>query len=181
MAFFSWFRGLVVWLLLIPVWLICLAWWHTDPQSQGIWQGLIDTVLPEYTRHSLMLCVAVAVGVALVGGAAAEVLRGGAGDDVIEGAGGGDTIDGGTGFDIASYDGAASGVRVSLDGATLDGADAPVRWRNGEHQAVCDYVLGDVRMTTAIVEAIEAETGSSSRSRTKLRSIFSLSSGIRRR
>ena len=63
MAFFSWFRGLVVWLLLIPVWLICLAWWHTDPQSKGIWQGLIDTVLPEYARHSLLLCLAVSVGV----------------------------------------------------------------------------------------------------------------------
>ena len=47
MAFFSWFRGLVVWLMLIPVWLVWLAWWHTDPQSQGIWQGLIDTVLPD--------------------------------------------------------------------------------------------------------------------------------------
>jgi len=49
--------------------------------------------------------------------------------------------------------GAGMGVPMTK---LMDGADAPVRWRNGEHQAVCDYVLGDVRMTTAIVEAIEA-------------------------
>jgi hypothetical protein len=49
--------------------------------------------------------------------------------------------------------GAGMGVTLTK---LMDGADAPVRWRNGEHQAVCDYVLGDVRMTTAIVEAIEA-------------------------
>ena len=30
------------------------------------------------------------------------------------------------------------------------------RWQAGDHDAVCEYVLGDVRMTTAIVEAIEA-------------------------
>ena len=74
MAFFSWFRGLVVWLLLIPVWLICLAWWHTDPQSQGIWQGLIDTVLPEYARHSLLLCLAVSVGVVSMGTVSATLV-----------------------------------------------------------------------------------------------------------
>ena len=38
----------------------------------------------------------------------------------------------------------------------MDGADAPRRWQAGDHDAVCEYVLGDVRMTTAIVEAIEA-------------------------
>jgi hypothetical protein len=36
----------------------------------------------------------------------------------------------------------------------MDGADAPVQWRAGNHQAVCDYVLGDTRMTVEIVLAI---------------------------
>ena len=49
--------------------------------------------------------------------------------------------------------GAGMGVPMTK---LMDGADAPVRWRNGEYDAVCDYVMGDVRMTTAIVEAIEA-------------------------
>ncbi len=49
--------------------------------------------------------------------------------------------------------GAGMGVPMTK---LMDGADAPVRWRNGEYDAVCDYVMGDVRMTTAIVEAIKA-------------------------
>lgn len=36
----------------------------------------------------------------------------------------------------------------------MDGADAPKQWRAGNHQAVCDYVMGDVRMTAEIVDAI---------------------------
>lgn len=36
----------------------------------------------------------------------------------------------------------------------MHGADAPVQWRAGNHQAVCDYVLGDARMTVEIASAI---------------------------
>jgi hypothetical protein len=38
---------------------------------------------------------------------------------------------------------------------SMSGADAPQRWAAGEYEAVCDYVLGDVRMTLAIAQAIE--------------------------
>ncbi|MBN1344027.1 MAG: hypothetical protein JXQ73_15185 [Phycisphaerae bacterium] len=37
---------------------------------------------------------------------------------------------------------------------TMDAADAPREWRDGDYQRVCDYVLGDVRMTNEIVSAI---------------------------
>ena len=36
----------------------------------------------------------------------------------------------------------------------MDGADAPKQWRAGNHKAVCDYVMGDVRMTADVVDAI---------------------------
>ena len=36
----------------------------------------------------------------------------------------------------------------------MDGADAPKQWRAGNHQAVCDYVMGDVRMTADVVDAV---------------------------
>jgi len=40
---------------------------------------------------------------------------------------------------------------------TMAGADAPVQWRAGNHQAVCEYVLGDARMTVEIVSAIQRQ------------------------
>ena len=36
----------------------------------------------------------------------------------------------------------------------MDGADAPKRWREGHHQEVMDYCLGDCQMTNLIVRAI---------------------------
>jgi hypothetical protein len=36
----------------------------------------------------------------------------------------------------------------------MDGADAPIQWRDGNHQAVMDYVLGDCQMTNLIINAI---------------------------
>jgi len=36
----------------------------------------------------------------------------------------------------------------------MDGADAPKQWRAGNHQAVCEYVMGDVRMTADVVDAV---------------------------
>jgi len=39
----------------------------------------------------------------------------------------------------------------------MKGADAPKEWRAGNHQAVCDYVKGDVRLTDLVAERIAAE------------------------
>ncbi len=37
----------------------------------------------------------------------------------------------------------------------MAGADAPKQWLAGNHQAVCDYVIGDVRLTADVVAAID--------------------------
>jgi hypothetical protein len=37
----------------------------------------------------------------------------------------------------------------------MDSADAPKQWRAGNHRAVCNYVVGDARMTIEIVLAIQ--------------------------
>lgn len=37
----------------------------------------------------------------------------------------------------------------------MDGADAPKKWRDGEHQLVMDYCLGDCQMTNQVVLAIQ--------------------------
>ena len=47
----------------------------------------------------------------------------------------------------------AKGLRIGMS-KTMDAADAPREWRAGNHQRVCDYVLGDAQMTTEIVSAI---------------------------
>lgn len=47
------------------------------------------------------------------------------------------------------------GAAMGIDQAKLmDGADAPKRWRDGDHQAVMDYVLGDSQITNQIVAEI---------------------------
>lgn len=47
--------------------------------------------------------------------------------------------------------GEGMGIRATK---LMDGADAPKQWRAGNHQAVCDYVMGDVRLTADVVDAI---------------------------
>ncbi len=37
----------------------------------------------------------------------------------------------------------------------MHGSEAPVKWRNGQHQLVMDYVMGDCQMTNKIILAIE--------------------------
>jgi hypothetical protein len=37
----------------------------------------------------------------------------------------------------------------------MSGADAPKQWKAGHHQAVCDYVMGDRRLTAQIVAEIQ--------------------------
>ena len=39
--------------------------------------------------------------------------------------------------------------------APVNGADAPMQWRAGNHQEVMDYCLGDCQMTNLIVCAIQ--------------------------
>lgn len=60
----------------------------------------------------------------LVGGAHYDTLRGGNHDDVLVGGSGADVLDGGDGRDIASYEGAETGVTVSLDGSVIATGDA---------------------------------------------------------
>ena len=58
------------------------------------------------------------------------------------------------GFPIALAK-AGQGLGVSMS-KLMDGADAPIRWQQGDHQAVLDYVMGDVRMTAEVAKAIVA-------------------------
>ncbi len=63
MPFFTVFRGLAVCMLVAPVLVVLTAWLQWDAASAAVWQGLLDTVLPDYTATSLLLCALVAFGV----------------------------------------------------------------------------------------------------------------------
>ena len=56
------------------------------------------------------------------------------------------------GFPVG-LDAVAKGLRIGMS-KTMNAADAPREWRAGNCQQVCDYVLGDARMTNEIVSAI---------------------------
>ena len=56
------------------------------------------------------------------------------------------------GFPVG-LDAVAKGLRIGMN-KTMNAADAPREWRAGNHQRVCDYVLGDARMTNEVVSAI---------------------------
>lgn len=60
-------RGFTVWLLITPVLMVLAAWFQWDSSSAVVWQGLLETVLPEYTLTSLLLCLLVAIGVVSIG------------------------------------------------------------------------------------------------------------------
>lgn len=53
--------------LTLPVVAIGLSWFQFDDQSLPILQQMLQTVLPEYTLTSLLLCLSVAFGVTVVG------------------------------------------------------------------------------------------------------------------
>src|SRR5262249_21150044 len=53
-----------------------------------------------------------------------DILHGDAGNDRLEGESGADTLDGGEGIDLASYQGAGTGVLVDLLSPTLNTGDA---------------------------------------------------------
>jgi RTX calcium-binding nonapeptide repeat (4 copies) len=58
------------------------------------------------------------------GGAGDDVITGNSNDNVLAGGAGADTIDGGAGFDIASYAGSSSGVKIDLTLETQRGGEA---------------------------------------------------------
>ncbi|NBT91541.1 MAG: iron ABC transporter permease [Betaproteobacteria bacterium] len=74
MPFFTFFRGLAVCLLVAPVLAVLTAWLQWDASSAVVWQGLLDTVLPDYTRTSLFLCALVALGVVSIGAVSAAAV-----------------------------------------------------------------------------------------------------------
>ncbi len=61
-------------LLLVPVGGVLVSWLQWDAQSASVLAGLASTVLPSYAVASLVLCLIVAVGVALVGVGTAAVV-----------------------------------------------------------------------------------------------------------
>ncbi len=60
--------------ILVPVFGVLAAWLQWDAQSAGILREMAGTVLGSYVLTSVQLCVAVAVGVALVGTACAAAV-----------------------------------------------------------------------------------------------------------
>jgi iron(III) transport system permease protein len=70
-------RGLLIGLALVlalPVLGVLGAWVAIDAQSLAVLQQQFETVLPSYARQSLALVLAVALGVAVVGGATAAAV-----------------------------------------------------------------------------------------------------------
>jgi len=65
---------LLVALLTLPVVAVGLSWLQFDAQAQSILLQMLQTVLPDYTATSLLLCISVALGVAVVGMATASAV-----------------------------------------------------------------------------------------------------------
>ena len=65
--FFSGILLLLVGLLTLPILAVTLSWVQFNSEASGILSQMLQTVLPEYALTSLMLCLSVAVGVAVVG------------------------------------------------------------------------------------------------------------------
>lgn len=60
--------------LTLPVLSVMLSWLEFDAQAMPILQQMLQTVLPEYALTSLVLCLAVGLGVALLGMATASAV-----------------------------------------------------------------------------------------------------------
>ena len=56
------------------------------------------------------------------------------------------------GFPI-SLEAVAAGMKIATK-KLMNGAEAPLRWRDGKHDEVCQYVQCDARMTVEIIAAI---------------------------
>jgi Ca2+-binding RTX toxin-like protein len=77
----------------------------------------------------------------LLGSAGHEVFNGGDGNDLMDGRLGADVFNGGGGFDVVSYESRTTGVVVSLDGESNDGAP-PTSAHPGERDNVKRDVEG---------------------------------------
>ena len=65
---------LLVGVLMLPVISVAASWLQFDVAAGAVLQQMAQTVLPQYALTSLLLCVSVAVGVALVGMATASAV-----------------------------------------------------------------------------------------------------------
>lgn len=65
---------LVVGLLMLPVLAVVLSWLEFDGEARSILTQMLQTVLPDYTWTSLLLCLCVGAGVAVVGMATASAV-----------------------------------------------------------------------------------------------------------
>ena len=65
---------LAVALLMLPVIGVLLSWLQFDAQANAILRQMLQTVLPDYAWTSLLLCLSVAFGVALIGMATASAV-----------------------------------------------------------------------------------------------------------
>ena len=65
---------LMVGLLTLPVLAVALSWLEFDGEARSILTQMLQTVLPDYTWTSLLLCLLVGAGVASVGMATASAV-----------------------------------------------------------------------------------------------------------
>ena len=68
------FLALLAFLLTLPVMAVVLSWLEFDSEARSILTQMLQTVLPEYTWTSLLLCLLVGVGVAGIGMATASAV-----------------------------------------------------------------------------------------------------------
>jgi iron(III) transport system permease protein len=61
-------------LLMLPVLALLGSWWGFDAAGRDVLQQMAQTVLPEYVLTTVVLCVSVAVGVAVVGAVTASAV-----------------------------------------------------------------------------------------------------------
>ena len=71
---FSLVLFLLVIALMLPVLSVAASWLQFDSVASAILREMAQTVLPDYALTSLLLCVSVALGVALVGMATASAV-----------------------------------------------------------------------------------------------------------
>ena len=65
---------MLVFLLTLPVLAVVLSWLEFDSEARSILSQMLQTVLPDYTWTSLLLCLLVGVGVATIGMATASAV-----------------------------------------------------------------------------------------------------------
>ena len=73
-SFLSLLLFLLVGALMLPVLSAALSWLQFDSAASAILREMAQTVLPDYALTPLLLCVSVALGVAVVGMATASAV-----------------------------------------------------------------------------------------------------------